>query len=261
MIRVDVKGLQQTLASIAGMGKQVRYAASRAINTASFAAMREGQRQIEGALDKPTRWTLKSWYVRKKANKNDLVASVGWSDYLVNKQFKGADYYLAHHFSGGRRKLKRFEERLERAGLLPSGMQVAIGKAAVEMGMIDSHGNMKGSVIVAILSGLGAFDEVGYKMNAAGRGRLSINKRASKQVYWSGKPGKNAPAGIWALDANYRRGNDKGVRGRLRPVLIYVKPGNYRKRLDLQKIADAVVVKTFNAEFDKEYANALRTAR
>lgn len=255
MISVNVTGLKETIARISTMGKQARYAASRALNTAAFAAMREGQLQIEGALDKPTRWTLKSWYVRKKANKNDLVAAVGWSDYLVNKQFKGPDYYLAHHFAGGKRKNKRFEERLIGAGLMPAGYQTAIGKAAQEMGMVDGHGNMKGSVLVAILSGLGALGG-DVNQNARGRGRMSANKRAAKQVYWAGKPGRNTPNGIWVLDDKYKSG-----RGRLRPVLIYVKTGNYRKRLDLQRIADAVVVKTFNAEFDKELANAMRTAR
>jgi hypothetical protein len=255
MITVKMEGLQQTLAQLTGMGKQVRYAASRALNSAAFAAMREGRRQIEGALDKPTKWTLSSWYVRKKADKANLIAAVGWSDYLVNKQFKGPDYYLVHHFAGGRRKLKRFEERLQAAGLLPAGMQVAIGKAASEMGMIDARGNMKGSVLVAILSGLQALGG-DVNQNARGRGRQSANKRAAKQVYWSGKPGPNTPAGIWALDEKFGKG-----RGRLRPVLIYIKPGTYRKRLDLQRISDAVVVQTFNAEFSKEYANALRTAR
>lgn len=256
MFKVEVKGINQTIAHIAGMGKQVRYAASRALNTAAFAAMREGQRQIEGALDRPTRWTLKSWYVRKKADKKDLVAAVGWSDYLVNKQFKGPDYYLAHHFAGGRRKLKRFEERLIANGLMPSGYQCAIGKAAQEMGMVDGHGNMKAGVIVAILSALQALSGPGSNGNANGRKRQSANKRAARQVYWAGKPGPNTPNGIWALDEKFRKG-----RGRLRPVLIFVKPGNYRKRLDLDKIANAVVQRTFDAEFAKEYANALRTAR
>jgi hypothetical protein len=256
MFKVEVKGINQTLAHLAGMGKQVRYAASRALNTAAFEAMREGQRQIEGALDKPTRWTLKSWYVRKKANKNDLVASAGWSDYLVNKQFKGPDYYLEHHFAGGRRKLKRFEERLISKGLMPAGYQCAIGKAADEMGLIDSRGNMKAGVIVAILSALQALSGPGSNGDANGRKRQSANKRAARNVYWAGKPGPNTPNGIWALDEKF-----KGGRGRLRPVLIYVKPGNYRKRLDLQKISDAVVLRTFNAEFAKEYANAMRSAR
>ncbi len=256
MIKVEMKGLQATIADISGMGKQVRFAASRALNSAAFAAMREGQRQIEGALDRPTRWTLKSWYVRKKATKNELIASVGWSDYLVNKQFKGPDYYLAQHFSGGKRKLKRFEERLISRGVMPAGYQCAIGKAASEMGLLDSHGNMKSGVIVAIVSALQALSGPGSAGNANGRKRQSANKRAARQVYWSGKPGPNTPNGIWALDEKF-----KGGRGRLRPVLIYVKPGNYRKRLDLQKISDAVVVRTFNSEFDKEYAAALRTAK
>lgn len=256
MLKIHIEGMEQVQRKIAAIGKQAAYAASRALNTAAFAAMREGQRQIEGAFAGPTRWTIKSWYVRKKATKTDLVASVGWSDYLVNKQFKGPDYYLSQHFNGGTRQHTRFEERLVTKGLMPAGMNAVPGKAAEEMGMIDSRGNMKPGVIVAILSALQAFTRAGDAGNANGRKRQSANKRASRQVYWAGKPGPNTPNGIWALDEKF-----KGGRGRLRPVVIFVRRARYRKRLDLQRISNAVVNKTFAAEFDKELANAMRTAK
>jgi hypothetical protein len=256
MLTVRLEGFKEVQRKIDAMGKQARFAASRALNTAAFAAMREGQRRIESAFVGPTRWTIKSWYVRKKATKSDLVASVGWSDYLVNKQFKGPDYYLSQHFNSGTRQHTRFEERLISKSVMPAGMNAVPGKAAEEMGMIDGRGNMKPGVIVAILSALQAFNQAGSNMNANGRKRQSANKRAARQVYWAGKPGPNTPNGIWALDEKFR-----GGRGRLRPVVIFVRRARYRKRLDLDQIANAVVQRTFVAEFDKELEAAMRTAR
>lgn len=256
MLTVKVDGFDRVRRTIDAMGKQAAYAASRALNTTAFAAMREGQRQIEATFSSPTRWTIKSWYVRKKATKTDLVASVGWSDYLVNKQFKGPDYYLSQHFNAGTRVHTRFEERLIKAGMMPAGMNAVPGKAAEEMGMLNANGNMKPGVVVAILSALQALSGPGYNGNAAGRKRQSANKRAARQVYWAGKPGPNTPNGIWALDEKF-----SGGRGRLRPVVIFVKRANYRKRLDLDRIANAVVQRTFVAEFDKELAEAVRTSR
>jgi hypothetical protein len=197
MFKAEVKGINQTLAHLAGMGKQVRYAASRALNAAAFAAMREGQKQIEGALDRPTRWTLKSWYVRKKADKNNLVASVGWSDYLVNKQFKGPDYYLAQHFFGGRRKNKRFEDRLISARLMPAGMQVAIGKAAqdnftsqsqaINTGLANAAAAQPG--IAAGTSGAAVADPNAFLANASAAAMASNASTMQQMSEWQGMMG------------------------------------------------------------------------
>lgn len=257
MLKIDTSDLQSLAQRLGAQGKQAAYAASRALNTTAFAVMREGRAHIERGLDNPTRWTVSSWYVRERASKAQLRVVVGWSDYLANKGGNAADYYLAQHFSGGSRRHKAFEKRLQRAGILPEGMYAVPGNAADELGLMDRRsGNMKPGAIVAILSAVQALSGPGSSGNAAGRKRWSANKRAAAQVYWAGKPGPNTPLGIWAIDDKHGNG-----RGRLRPVMVFVSHAHYRKRLDLQRIADATVARTFNAAFAREYAEAMRTAR
>jgi len=255
MIVAKINGLPMLIETMDGMEKQARFAASRALNEVAFEVMRTGRSKLQAAFDRPTPWTVNSWYVRKKAIKSDLTAVVGWSDFLGNKQFKGADYFLAQHFVGGSRMHKRFEERLIQAGIMPSGMFAVPGQAAQELGMIDKYGNMKASVIVAILSGLSALSGPGHSGNAANRKRWSANKRAAARVYWAGKPGVNTPNGIWMIDEKFSK------RGRLRPIIIFVRGENYRKRLDMQAISDAVAMNKFDEAFQKELDSAIRTAK
>ena len=252
-----ITGLKPTMARMKGFERQVPYAASRALNSAAFDVMRDGRAHITAGLDNSTPWTVKAWYVRKKADKNSLVASVGWSDYLANKRGNAAEYYLSQHWEGGRRKLKAFESRLQRAGLMPQGWVSVIGEAAEALRMVDGRGNLKGSALVSILSGLGAFTESGYSANATTSRSKQIkgSKAAARHVYWAGKPGRNTPHGIWMLDDKFKRG-----RGRLRPILIFVKSATYKKRLDLGVIAEKSKSK-LNQYFNAEMESAIRTAR
>ena len=263
MIKVSVTGLGAIRAQMDGASKQVAYAASRAINTMAFEAMRAGKDHIRQKIDRPTNFTVNSWYVRRKASKERLEAVVGWSDFLSSKRIAegmdaGAEFYLAQHWNGGGRRYKAFERQLLARGVLPRGMFAVPGAAAEELGMIDSYGNMRSGVIVQILSSLGVMDEMGYTSNATVRQskRLSGRRIAQRYVYWAGKPGKNTPLGIWIIDDKH------SARGRLRPVIVFVKSPVYRVRLDLE----AVKAKTLtNANFDRlfrqELDAAMRTAR
>jgi hypothetical protein len=236
---------------LASGSKNAKVAARNAINSVGFYALNQGRKVIEQSLDRPTPWTVKSWYLRNKATVEHLMATVGWSDYLQNKTANAADYYLKQHWNGGGREHKAFESRLIRAGIMPGNMFAVIGEAAADLKMIDQYGNMKGSVLVAILSGVRALGG-DVNQNAQGRGRrLSANKRAARNVYWAGKPGVNTPNGIWMLDEKY------GKRGRLRPVLVFVKAPTYRKRMDLQPLADRASSK-IAGEFDAEYTRLMR---
>jgi len=258
MIKMSMQNADSVRRMIEAGGKQAAYAASRALNTIAFKVMREGQAHVQAQLDRPTPWTVKAWYVRKKASKTSLSAAVGWSDYLANKRGHAAEYYLAQHWEGGGRQFKAFESRLHRAGLMPAGMFAVPGKAASEMGFIDGRGNFKGSALVQILSGLGAFTESGYSANATVRTSRKIrgSKAAARHTYWSGKPGRNTPHGIWVIDEQYKRG-----RGRLRPVMVFVSSTRYGKRLDMQRIASTVTPQEFTEEFWREYQVALANAR
>lgn len=249
-VTMTVRGLNEAISKIAAGSWQAKTAAKIALNNIAFESMREGQREMETKLHRPTRWTLKSWYVLKKATSQDLSAAVGWSDYLSNKWGQDALHLLAQQWNGGSRNYKRFETRLIRRGYMPSGMYAVPGKAAEELGMIDAYGNLKGSVITAILSSLGTFTEAGYNANAtvSQSRKNSDSKMAKRHVYWAGKPGKNTPNGIWAIDDKHSK------RGRLRPIIIFVRSPRYRARLDLKKLQDHAVSKfpkEFGAAFDR----------
>ena len=250
MIKIDVRGLDDVRRMLDAGSKNAKLAARNTINSLGFYALNQGRKHIQASLDRPTPWTVKSWYLRRKATAEKLEAVVGWSDYLANKSMNTSDYYLSQHWTGGKRQHKAFENRLIRANIMPGGMYAVPGQAADDLKMIDKYGNMKGSVLVAILSGVMALGG-DVNQNARGRGRLSANKRAAKQVYWAGKPGKNTPPGIWMIDEKFSN------RGRLRPILIFVKSVRYKKRLDLKPIADRAASK-FTGEFGREYDKLMK---
>lgn len=260
-VRADIRAATEFLTDL--QRKQIPFATVRALNTVAFNAMRVGREYLQANLDKPTPFTVKSWYVRRKATKAKPEAVVGWSDYVSQKrigeggQFAGAEYYLAQHWAGGGRRNKAFERQLQRRGIMPDGMQAVPGDSAQELGMMDRYGNMKGSVLVAILSAVGSFDEMGYQANATTRQskRMSREKSASKRVYWAGKPGNNTPNGIWMIDDKHSK------RGRLRPVIVFVKPGRYSKRLDIEAVSRQVQQRGFREAFEQELAHAIRTAK
>ena len=252
MIKIDINGLDGVKRLLDTGSKKANIAARNAINSVGFYALNQGRKHIEQNLSSPTSWTVKSWYLRRKATNEKLEAVVGWSDYLGNKSGNAADYYLSQQWTGGKRMHKAFENRLIRSNIMPESMYAVPGKAAEELGMIDKNGNMKGSVLVAILSGVQALGG-DVDQNARGRGRLSANKRAAKQVYWAGKPGKNTPRGIWMIDEKYSK------RGRLRPILIFVSRVYYKRRLDLNSIASRASAK-FAGEFGREYEKIMKAS-
>ena len=256
MIKLKIDGMEVVQRAIATYGKQARFAAAQTINKTAFDVMRDGRAHIKANVN-ASRWTETAWYVRKKAKKDDLVASVGWSDYLANKRGHAAEYYLSQHWTSGSRKHKAFESRLIRAGMMPAGMFAMPGDAAKGLGFIDARGNFKASALVQILSQLGAFTEAGYNANATTRQSRKVKglKAAAKQVYWAGKPGRNTPNGIWALDEKHGNG-----RGRLRPVMVFVSKANYKKRLDLSTVAK-INPGEFEATFWAEFRKAVASAR
>jgi hypothetical protein len=112
---------------------------------------------------------------------------------------------------------------------------------------------MKGSALVQILAKLEAFQEMGFTANVVAKKRKRAPGR--NRVYWVGKPGRNTPLGVWLIDEKF------SARGRLRPILIFVKSTNYEKRYDFHFAAKHALLKHFAPEFDKALAKALATAR
>lgn len=231
--------------------RQIPFATSVALNRAAFLSLDDIKREVNDSFDRPTPWIQKSARYTK-ATKTNLSVTFGY-DVFGNKQGVTAGKVLRAQVAGGERKLKRFEIALRRKGVLPNGMFAVPGDAASDLGMIDRYGNMKGSAIVQILSKLEAFQEVGFTANVVAKKRKRAPGR--DRYYWVGKPGRNTPLGVWLIDEKHSE------RGRLRPVLIFVKSTNYEKRYDFEYAANKALLKHFYPEFDKALAQALATAR
>lgn len=72
--------------------------------------------------------------------------------------------------------------------------------------------------------------------------------------YFVGRPGNRSPLGVYQS----LRG---GGPGSLKPVMVFVRWANYRKRFDFQYTVELTVKNEFNSQFSRAYAEAIRTAR
>src|SRR6185369_12985592 len=91
-IKVDIKGLDAVRARVAGLGKQVRFAAAVALTKTAKAVEVAEKHEMSDVFDRPTPNTINSTYV-KPATRQTLTAEVG----IKNFAGKGiaASKYLA----------------------------------------------------------------------------------------------------------------------------------------------------------------------
>lgn len=244
---------QRALGHLGKIEKQARYAAARALNTAAYKASQDVSKEMGRVFDQPTLWVLKgSRYV--KASRDRLQAKVDL-DYWGNKQGVTVSHVLRAQIAGGRRKLKRHELALQRAGILPAGHAIVPGAGA----QLDRHGNMSSGQIVQIMSWLKSSGEQGYSANMRDGGRRlgRDNKRTGARGFayfvLREKRGKLLP-GVYQ---RFKLGFGSAVR----PVMIFVRIPEYRRRLDFYGVAARSAVAEFKAQFPKLLAEAMRTAR
>lgn len=255
MIKVEIKGLDKTLAALRGMGKQVRFAAAKALTQTAYAAKAEVAARMPSELDRPKPATSRAMRV-DKATRDNLTAVV-----RLNERGEGipAADFLAHNVVGGRRGMKRSEMMLVAAGLLPAGMHTIPGAAA----KLDSYGNMSRGQIVSILSyfktfGVAVFgrDTRSRQGSRGGKKGDAINTprmnrtRSTTVNYFVMPPGQRMPAGIW-----------ERTKTKAKPVLMFVKPGTHRKLLKLHEAGERVVRRDWDKFFNAAFADAMRTAR
>lgn len=253
MIKIKLEGMNKTLASLQGIEKQVKFAEMVAINRAAFAAREEVQREIGRVFDRATPWVRGGVRVRK-ADKHDTTAYVDL-DFWGNKQGVSVEKILDAEIKGGQRRYKRHEVALQRAGILPAGMYIVPGSAAV----LDQYGNMSGGQIVQIISWFRAFGEQGYQANMSDKRRKSLGKDKRNGtkgfVYFAlqRQHGK-LPPGIYQ---RVHFGHGTAVR----PVMIFVRRTGYKPRLDFYGVADRAARAEFAVQFPIAFKQAMETAR
>ena len=221
-ISVDVKGINATKAYLVGMGKQVSFATSKALNATGKKVSDAMPAEIEKAIDKPTPFTKKGVRVLKYANKVNLETTVGF--------MRAQSKYMALQIEGGTRN--------------PGSAGLKI-PAAIKL---NEFGNIPKGVIGRLIA-------VARKERSLAKATAQRVRVSSKVDLFYGDPtdqkGKPWPRGIY-----------KAVNGQLVPLIIFpVVPARYKARFDFPRVASAVVGKEWPRQFDQALSEAMRTAR
>lgn len=235
---------------------QIREASAKALNDAAFQLRRDMQAHMRSTFDRVTPWIERSpKVIMATANKLEVsILPTYRSDAGTTGGKVGVDpqQVLQAQEYGGRRADKRSEVRLRRAGILPTGYQTAIPSTPFP-GSDDGRGNIRGPFLTQLLSYLQTFGDAGYRANMGKAALKRMHERGGKSnsfvgpvrgrryiVTYGGMRGgarqtqkgefdqrmANLPAGIWAVQGT------GGVD--VRPVLMFVRQGNYRPLLRLQ---------------------------
>ena len=253
-MQINMSGLAAVQRAIAELPKKANYAAAKAINTSMEWADTDVRKQMRQVFDRPTPWVLRSVRI-KYAKPSNLTAELAFKD--INSATSSRTM-VEPHVEAGQRHFKAFEGRLLRIGLLPHGYNAVPGAAA----KLDAYGNMSRGQISQLLNVLGTYTESGF--NKAGINTVkrlakgNVKKGVAGFAYWVNpvgvKKAKHLQPGVYQREATAH-----GTR--LRPILIFVRQANYKKRLDFYGITQKAINQHFAAEFDKAFeAEKNRTA-
>ncbi|MBK8320388.1 MAG: hypothetical protein IPP59_08045 [Betaproteobacteria bacterium] len=258
MIRIDLKtsGLKQlanAAKSLGGIEKQAKFAATVAITRTASLIKTALVEEMKQKFDRPTPTTLNS-IMMKPATKTNPEAVVWLKDReMGGKQSLSMAQIIGHQFKGGSRNIKRLEMRLSRLGILPAGMYVAPGRGA----RLDQYGNLHRGDVTAMLTQLGAFVEPGIR-SMSDRTHSKLRKKGTLAATGSGRGMRvkrseyivKQPLGIWKVIA----------KGRVEPVLAFIRKPNYTKRIEWEKVAARVANKNLIPEFNKAFKQAMASS-
>lgn len=231
-------------------GPQARAAYAKALNDAGYQVRRTMQRELGSSFDRVTPFISRAPKVfQATAEKLTVaVAPTLHTDRAYQRGGKvGVDpqQVLQAQEFGGRRRDKRSEVALRRAGILPSGFQTAIPRDPYP-GSDDGRGNLRGAFVAQLISYLQASSEQGYRANMTKRRRdklrnqqgigniatRKVNKTTLGVRYFVSLGrlrGHHLPPGVWASSGTH----DVTVK----PVLMFVRAGTYTPRISMERVA------------------------
>ena len=238
----DISDIEQHLSGMAR--EQIPFATALALTRTAQFVQRKIREEIPRVFDRPTPFTLNSTYVQP-ATKQRLYSMV-----LIREQVNGRVApirYLQPQIYGGTRGRKSFEQRLIAAGRMPPNTYVVPGRAAP----LDRYGNISGGQIQRILSDLQAqFDPTQNTPARGARGR----RRNRGSFYFSTWPPRPR---VQHLKPGIYLRTPEG----LKPIMMFVRRANYRRRLRYFEIADQTARMRFPIEFSLALRRAIETSR
>jgi hypothetical protein len=272
--------------------EQVPFAASLALTGVAGHAQASTVEQIRSKLHMPTRYTLDALFI-KPATKAKLESMVYVKDGKGARRYTdarfpslgaqwvaeglNADKTIGHLFKGGSREWKGIEWRFKERGLLPRGMAMAPGPACP----LDANGNIPKDFLMQMLAYFEAFRDTKQNMGAERRaeylrGKTKLAQRKSAGATINGieyfiSRGK----GLWFGGGSWKRGrmqhlapgiwqrvrHGTGGRSFVRPMILFVRqPSGYRRYFDLEATAQQALDKHWQAEWERAFELAMRTA-
>ena len=132
------KSTQAAVRLLQSMPGQVRYAASRAINSALRVGLQAEQQRMAAVFDRPTPYTLRGGVSVKPSDKTNLVGELAIATVATGANLPPGKPLRAQ-VRGGARRAKRSEVLLQRAGLLPPSWLTVPGRGA----KLDGYGNLQ----------------------------------------------------------------------------------------------------------------------
>lgn len=256
----------------AGLDKQVRYAASRALNAVAKDVVDHMHGSMSFTFDRVTPYALRSWeQPRNEWAKPDKLATIARLRPDAPAQGQTWQDSFAHLFKGGQRRTKRFEGAFRRIGALPAGYIMVPGKACP----LDAYGNPRRAFLVQLISYFGGMSDSTQNMTTDRRlqlAKIGKKKGAPKTIngvqyfvsygtrgkpggdrYTSGRHDQHLAAGIWARS---------GTHGSTVKLIFGFYPAPvYRKFIDHEAEARQVVDRELPGHFDREFDHAMATAR
>ena len=181
--------------TLLGQGERnssVPWAAAQALTWTAKDAQIEGRREIRAVYDRPTRWTQNALFTwpAKASDGDAMSAGVYLKDDVAEKGAR-AGRYLGPTIRCGRRRAKAHEKLLMRKKIIAPNERLVPGPNMP----LDAHGNVKGGVIVQMLSQLQALGETGYTANETVRSKAA---KAAKRGHrkWFVAEGVDKSAGF-----------------------------------------------------------------
>lgn len=203
-------------------------------------------------FDRPTRFTLNSLKLVRAEKRDENPRAVVWFKDAAGltsapPSLPNLRHYVLPQVYGGSRPLKRLETRLRQAGVLAPGQWALPGRGA----RLDAHGNMSRGEIVALLSNMGGFGDVGGVKNTTAKRRAQL--KAANVEYFAVQTRRGGlPPGL------YKRVGKKAV---VQVLRFIDRAPQYRPIFDFYGDADKVATQVADAIMRESMALALSTRK
>lgn len=233
--KVDTSELDQMAVRLATITNRLPSALARSMTYAARDAEKELKRQTPQFVDRPTRWTLNSTFL-KPATTERLEVRFGFKDFAT----KGtpAAQYLQPMVAGEPRGPKRFERQLQRSGVLRPGEYLT--PTGLSPLRFNAYGNIPASSYTQVISRIGGFGQQGYTANRSNSARSTSKRR--QRDFFIGAPGPYERA-IYARVGTRQRG--------FVPVFNITSQPKYNEQFPVRSILQSTFSSRFPSIFER----------